>query len=189
LGTRRCASLQPAKWHGLLRWLHTSRPRPFHLNASANVRKPETVPWCWARGGRAEPRARAACGAQGLSRAMFICSSPDGPPFPARSCLPPRRSPSSAGGGNSSRSNSMGCAQGKPSPAWGGRVADVAAGQRAQERRRLRQDREGTYGFLGSSSSSSTATNSLTRVRDRECRWVRVRTATCTSAGRGGSWR
>jgi hypothetical protein len=111
------------------------------------------------------------------------------PPFPARSCLPPRRSPSSAGGGNSSRSNSMGCAQGKPSPAWGGRVADVAAGQRAQERRRLRQDREGTYGFLGSSSSSSTATNSLTRVRDRECRWVRVRTATCTSAGRGGSWR
>jgi hypothetical protein len=25
----------------------------------------------------------------------------------------------------------MGCAQGKPSPAWGGRVADVAAGQRA----------------------------------------------------------
>jgi hypothetical protein len=60
---------------------------------------------------------------------------------------------------------------------------------RAQERRRLRQDREGTYGFLGSSSSSSTATNSLTRVRDRECRWVRVRTATCTSAGRGGSWR
>jgi hypothetical protein len=82
LGTRRCASLQPAKWHGLLRWLHTSRPRPFHLNASANVRKPETVPWCWARGGRAEPRARAACGAQGLSRAMFICSSPDGPPLP-----------------------------------------------------------------------------------------------------------